>query len=98
MKTPKRLLTAALLSAFALPVLASSEVNVNKADANTLMHDLNGVNSTLAHRIVRYRDQNGPYVGLYELGFVNGVGRKFFLSNLDRMTVGHVSLADKHKT
>ena len=95
MKLRKKVMTAMLLSGFALPVLAASEINVNTADASTLEHDLHGVNSTLADRIIRYRDEHGPYVGLYELGFVNGIGRKFFLSNLDRMTVGHVSLADK---
>lgn len=96
MKTVRNTFAIALLSCFALPALAmTSTVNINKASEHTLTSKLDGVNRTLADRIINYRKKNGPYVGLYELNFVKGINRNFFKSNYDRMTVGKVNLADK---
>lgn len=96
MKNFRKSLVIFLLSCFAVPAFAmTGKVNVNKADAHTLMTKLSGVNQTLADRIINYRRKNGDYVGLYDLGSVKGIGRNFFKSNYNRMTVGKVSLADK---
>jgi len=85
-----------LLSCIALPAFAmTGKIDVNKANEHTLMTKLSGVNRTLADRIINYRRKNGDYVGLYDLGYVKGIGRSFFKSNYNRMTVGKASLADK---
>jgi len=96
MTTLKRIFAVALLSCLALPAFATSGmINVNKASAHTLMTKLQGVNRTLADRIVNYREKHGPFVGNFDLGYVKGVNRNFFLANNDHITVGKVNLADK---
>lgn len=96
MKLIRNTLSVVLLSCFALPVFATTgQVNINKADAHTLMTRLDGVNQTLADRIINYRKKEGAFVGLYDLNSVKGINRSFFKSNYNRMTVGNVSLADK---
>jgi competence ComEA-like helix-hairpin-helix protein len=96
MTTIKRLFVIALLSCLGLPAFATTgQINVNKASAHTLMTKLSGVNRTLANRIVNYREKHGPFIGAYDLGYVNGVNRKFFMANDDRITVGKVNLGEK---
>jgi competence ComEA-like helix-hairpin-helix protein len=96
MKKFQKSVAIVFFSCLALPVFAmTGKVNVNKANEHTLMTKLTGVNRTQADRIISYRKKNGDYVGLYDLGFVKGIGRSFFKSNYDHITVGNVSLADK---
>lgn len=96
MTSLKRFFAIVLFSCLSLPAFATAGmINVNKASAHTLMTKLNGVSRTLADRIVNYREKNGPFVGNYDLGYVNGVNRKFFLANNDHITVGNVNLGEK---
>ncbi len=54
---------------------ADGKININTADARTL-EDLPGVGPALAERIIRYREQNGPFSTVEELTNVSGIGEK----------------------
>jgi|GEM_PF-7040942 len=96
MNIMKKVLTVVLVSLFALPAFASNgKVNINKANAHTLMTQLKGVNQTLADRIVSQREKNGPYVAPYGLLYVKGINRSFFKNNYSKITVGKVNLGEK---
>lgn len=53
---------------FLLPVFAHAEelININTADKVTLM-ELEGIGETLANRIIKYRETNGPFSTIEEL-------------------------------
>lgn len=77
----KSLAALALCCAFALPALAATPVNVNKADAQTIATSLDGVGLTKAEAIVAYRNAHGPFKSVDELGNVKGVGDKTLARN-----------------
>lgn len=54
---------------------AEGKININTADARAL-EGLPGVGPALAERIVRYREQNGPFSMVEELTNVSGIGEK----------------------
>ncbi len=60
--------------------------NVNRTDAATLAA-LPGVGSALAQRIVRFREEHGPFRHLAELQQVPGVGPKRFARIAPLLTV-----------
>jgi len=96
MNIMKKIFTVVIVSLFALPAFASNgKVNINKADAHTLMTQLKGVNHTLADRIVSQRKKDGPYIAAYDLLYVNGINRSFFKNNYSKITVGKVNLSEK---
>jgi competence ComEA-like helix-hairpin-helix protein len=97
MSIMKKLFAVVLCSCLALPVFAAEgKVNINKADAHTLMTKLDGVSQTLADRIVSQRKKEGIYIAPYDLLYVKGINRDFFKKNYDRITVGKVNLGMKN--
>jgi len=52
-------------------------IDINRADVEALVA-LPGVGHTLAVSIIEYRDQNGPFAGIYALAEVPGVGPRLF--------------------
>ena len=72
MKTIKTILSIILLSLSGL--LYAAQVNINKADAETLSSELSGVGQSKAEAIVSYREQHGPYKSVEELTNVKGIG------------------------
>lgn len=64
---------ATLCASLALPALAST-VNINTASADQLDEALLGVGPTLAARIVRDRQANGPYAAADDLARVQRIG------------------------
>ena len=53
-------------------------VNLNTADAQTLATSLPGVGEVIAHRIVEYREANGPFSSIEEIKNVSGIGDKTY--------------------
>jgi competence protein ComEA len=80
MNRMSRTLAAALLlawcgSAFAVGE-ADESVNINTADAATLARVLTGVGQSRAEAIVRYREEHGEFLDVYELANVKGIGER----------------------
>ena len=61
-------------------------VNINKADAEQLQA-LPGIGPGTAERIIRYREQHGPFQRIEELMNVRGIGPRRFARLKDRITV-----------
>ena len=53
-------------------------LDLNKATANDLVKNIDGLGLKLAQRIVAYREKNGPYFFLIDLARVPGLGEKTF--------------------
>jgi competence protein ComEA len=67
---------------------AADAVNINTADAETLMKILKGVGPEKAAAIVEYRQQNGPFKDADQLVQVKGIGKKLVDMNREMITVG----------
>lgn len=78
---------------------AANQVNINTASKHELMKNLNGLTSSEADAIIKYRKKNGAFVSLHDLTFADGPGsnwaRDVITSNYGKMTVGNVSAADR---
>ncbi|MEQ1636946.1 MAG: helix-hairpin-helix domain-containing protein [Methylococcales bacterium] len=75
----KKLLTLfLLLTAFSC---MATPVNVNTADAETLAAALHGIGMKKAQDIVAYRQANGAFKSLEDLGNVKGIGDKTLAKN-----------------
>ncbi|MFU8813949.1 MAG: ComEA family DNA-binding protein [Pseudomonadales bacterium] len=75
------------LSTAALAVDGEEAVNINKADAATLARVLKGVGEARARDIVRYREEHGHFVDIYELANVKGIGERVVEANAARMVL-----------
>lgn len=60
-------------------------VNVNTADAATMAQVLKGVGQSRAEAIVRYRQEHGEFVDIYELANVKGIGERTVEMNAERI-------------
>lgn len=87
MKIIKQLLLA-LMFGFATLAYAGDTVDINTADAATLVKILKGVGPDRAAAIVEYRDKNGPFTSADQLAKVKGIGMKLIDQNRERITVG----------
>lgn len=94
----KTLVALALSLAFALPALAATPVNVNKADAQTIATSLDGVGLAKAQAIVAYRDAHGPFKHAEDLGNVKGIGDKTLARNHDAIRLSGSTAAAKAKS
>lgn len=65
---------------------AASLININTADQAQL-DTLPGIGSSLAQRIIQYRETNGPFRSIEDLKDVSGIGDKNFENLKDRITV-----------
>lgn len=71
---------------FSLQLAAADRINVNTADAETLM-SIQGVGEKRAEAIIDYREENGPFSSVEELMNVDGVGQATLDNNRDTLTV-----------
>jgi competence protein ComEA len=81
---------AALLSLSSLALAAGDAeqaVNINKADAATLARVLTGVGEARAAAIVRYREEHGAFVDMYELANVKGIGERVVEANASKIVL-----------
>lgn len=63
----------------------SASININKASAAEIAEALHGIGESKAEAIVAYREQNGPFKSLEELGNVKGVGEKTLEKNASKI-------------
>jgi len=66
---------------------ANVTVDLNRADAGELA-TLPGIGPNLAERIIAFRDRNGPFAALDELGDVNGVSPRLLEKIAPYVSVG----------
>ena len=82
---------AAVLLALSSATLAVADVaelvNINTADAATLARVLKGVGQSRAEEIVRYREEHGQFVDMYELANVKGIGERTVEMNAERIVL-----------
>lgn len=64
----------------------SGLININTA-SSVLLDTLPGIGPVLAQRIIDYREANGPFETVEELGEVEGIGSKTLLEILNLITV-----------
>ena len=69
---------------------AADAVDINTADAETLMKILKGVGPDKASAIVAYRQQHGQFKTADELTQVKGIGKKLVEMNREAITVGKI--------
>jgi competence protein ComEA len=67
----------------ALPALAGTPVDVNKADAATLADSLDGIGLAKAQAIVAWRAEHGPFKSADDLTAVKGIGPAMVEKNRD---------------
>lgn len=84
------LLATVLLCASGLALAVpegEAPVNINTADAATLAEVLKGVGPSRAEAIVRYREQHGEFVDVYELANIKGIGERTVELNESRIVL-----------
>ena len=68
--------------------VAADAVDINSADAATLMKALKGVGPDKASAIISYREQHGPFKTADQLAEVKGIGKKLVEMNREVIIVG----------
>ena len=82
----KKILLVLLLCCTGI-VAAADAVEINTADADTLMKGLKGVGPEKAAAIIEYRQQHGPFKDAGGLAQDKGIGKKLIDMNRDMITV-----------
>lgn len=75
----------------------AAPVNINTADAPTLMAGINGVGEKKAQAIIKYRKEHGPFKSVDELANVPGIGEKTVEKNRNNLTVGRGAMPAESK-
>ncbi|MBW1799478.1 MAG: helix-hairpin-helix domain-containing protein [Deltaproteobacteria bacterium] len=81
-------LVVALLTAF-VPMLQAQDVakiNINMATVDELQQ-ISGIGKSIADRIVKYREEHGPFKSAEDIQSVKGIGAKKFEAIKERITV-----------
>ena len=69
-------------------VCLAGPVDINSADAQTLITELKGVGPAKAQAIVKYRDEHGSFKTTDDLVLVKGIGNKIFEQNKESLSIG----------
>lgn len=72
---------------------AMEMVDINTADV-AMLQMLPGIGETKAAAIVAYRDENGPFSAVADLGMVKGIGEATVEKLKDKITVGAAAAAE----
>ena len=83
----KRLFLSLVLVSGLVSADVPSTVNINTADASALAAGLNGIGTSRAEDIVRYREEFGPFTTVEQLTEVKGVGASTLEKNRARITL-----------
>ena len=65
---------------------AAEPVDINSADAATLVATIDGVGIKRAQAIVAFRQQNGPFKPVDVLSQIRGIGDKTIAASKERLT------------
>lgn len=87
MKILSNLLLAFLLC-FSGLAAAADAVDINSADAASLIKVLKGVGPDKASAIITYRQEHGPFKNVEQLTQVKGIGKRLVEMNRELITVG----------
>lgn len=68
-------------------VAKDGKININKATAEELSANLNGIGPTLAQRIIDYRNDNGTFKTIEEIKNVSGIGDKRYADIKEKIVV-----------
>ncbi len=69
-----------------LTLAAAETVNINRADAATMIENWKGIGEVKAKAIVAYRKKNGPFKSVDELANVKGIGEGLLKNNRKLMS------------
>lgn len=67
--------------------ITDAKLDINTASKAQLM-DLPGIGEEIAERIIRYRNDNGPFESTDDLLEIEGIGQKKLLAMEERIKVG----------
>ena len=70
-----------------LTALAAAVVDINRADAATMIENWKGIGEKKASAIVSYRNSNGPFSSVDDLKNVTGIGDTLIKNNRKLMSV-----------
>lgn len=66
---------------------ATAPVNLNTADAETLVRELKGIGAAKAQAIIEYREAHGPFSSVDELLEVKGIGTSILDKNRAKLSL-----------
>ncbi len=81
------LLVFASLWLTANTALAAVTVDINRADAATMIENWKGIGEKKARAIIAYRKKNGPFASINDLANVKGIGEGLIKKNRKYMSV-----------
>ena len=82
-----RIVGLVMLLASSSVLAGAMTIDINSADATVLAEHIKGIGEKKAQEIVRYRNENGPFLNIEELTNVTGIGEKTVEMNRSRLTV-----------
>lgn len=74
-------------AAVTTPAPKVETVDINTADAETLMRVLDGIGEKKAIAIIEFRKKHGPFKDIIELNQVDGIGEKTIEKNRDKIVL-----------
>ena len=77
----------ALVLSLQLPAYAAEMVDINRADAETMIANWKGIGEKKARAIISYRKKNGPFKSIDDLLNVKGIGEGLIKKNKRYMSV-----------
>lgn len=63
----------------------SKTIHLNQADVELLTQSFKGIGRKRAEAIIAYREANGPFKSIEDLGLVKGIGKQFVFRNLQQL-------------